>query len=190
MWEFYYYVNKFTDYNKIEQRKFDSIWMCDTAESNHGHRIYILIFYRVAVWLCVCVCKVSGVVKAIALHIYSHILLITAGVSKHEHVARAFVRLYLSCCDVCSRFRFISWIRIHNNLFPFRYRKYKFVLELLLLRFIYSSQPQFIQYICEFAFRFVFSIWCEQFLAVKLIIRIEREPLSLFHCYIFRLIRN
>lgn len=107
---------------------------------------------------CGCVCKVSGMVKAIALHIYSHIVLITAGVSKHEHVARAFVRLYLSCCDVCSRFRFISWIRIHNNLFPFRYRKYKFVLELLLLRFIYSSQPQFIQYICEFAFRFVFHL--------------------------------
>lgn len=43
--EIYYYDNKVPHYNKIEH-VFDSICMCDTVESNHGHHIYILILYN------------------------------------------------------------------------------------------------------------------------------------------------
>lgn len=73
--------------------QFDSIWMCDTVESNHGHHIYILILYS-----SVCSRCVFSVCRSVCLF----------GLDDRNWVYVS-VRLYVYI--LCTLF--ISWICIH-----------------------------------------------------------------------------
>lgn len=66
--------------------------MCDTAKSNHGHSIYILIFYSVAIGF-VCVCRLYLIASTVQLYLHVNDCIFVCCVS------RCFL---ITCSCVCS----------------------------------------------------------------------------------------